>query len=285
MSENYRYKVMLRLKRHAFPKIGKIPISQLELSNILEVISPMRDEGHIATAKALLQNIARIFSYAVLTGKAKYNIFINLKDILPAVRTTHLATITDATRVGELMRRLDRYKGYFPLSCALRLAPLVFTRPSELVGARWDDIDFENSEWRIPAKYMKMRRPHIVPLSSQVMGILAELKTVTGDNPYLFPSKRNPAKPIQSVRLLLALRSLGYGKGEMCAHGFRSMASTFLNEMGYNGDWIERQLSHCPRDTVRATYNYAEYLSERRRMMQEWSDYLTTLKLKCKVEE
>ena len=279
LSEAYRRKVLMRLARHAFPKIGKIPIAQLEISNLLEVMGPMLEEGHVATSKALLQNLSRIFRYAVLTGRAKHNISADLKDALPVACTTHLATITDIPRVGELMRRLDSYQGYFPLRCALRLAPLVFTRPSELLGARWEDMDWEAQEWRIPAKYMKMRRPHIVPLSRQALAILAELAEVTGCSTYLFPSVMNQEKPLQSIRLLIALRSLGYGKGEMCPHGFRAMASTLLNELGYNADWIERQLSHCPRDIVRATYNHAEYLPERRRMMQEWSDYLTVLKL------
>lgn len=278
LSKNYRSKILSRLMRHAFPSIGMIPIAELEIADLLGVLTPLVKKGHIATAKALLQNIGRICRYALLTGRTGHNVSTALQDALPTVHTQHLATIVDTAQVGELMRRLDSYQGYFPLSCALRLAPLVFTRPSELLGARWEDIDKKAHEWRIPAKYMKMSRPHIVPLSNQALAILAELEAVTGGNTYLFPSKRNPTKPVKSVRLLMALRSLGYHKGEMCPHGFRSMASTLLNELGYPGDWIERQLSHCPKDNVRASYNYAQYLPERRRMMQDWSDYLIDLK-------
>lgn len=160
----------------------------------------------------------------------------------------------------------------------MKLAPLVFTRPTELRAAQWGEFDLEAAEWRIPAERMKMRRPHIVPLSAQSVAILRELQPWTGTGKYLFPSVRTETRPLSDATMLNALRRMGYQKDEMSVHGFRSIASTLLNELGYNRDWIERQLAHGERNEVRAAYNYAEYLSERRRMMQEWADYLDRLR-------
>jgi integrase len=158
---------------------------------------------------------------------------------------------------------------------------LVFTRATELRAAEWSEIDLKAKEWRIPAIRMKMRQQHIVPLSDQAVRILEELKPYTGDSKYLFPSIRTNDKPITDVALLSALRRMGYEKHEICIHGFRGMASTLLNELGYNRDWIERQLAHGERNEVRAAYNYAEYLPERRKMMQAYAAYLTDLKAKA----
>ena len=161
---------------------------------------------------------------------------------------------------------------------ALQLAPYVFVRPGELRRAEWAEFNLESAEWRVPAEKMKMRVVHIVPLSRQVMELLHGLKQDTGGGRYLFPSMRAKSAPISDMTLLAALRRLGYGKDEMTMHGFRSMASTLLNEQGYNRDWIERQLAHGERNSIRAAYNYAEYLPERRRMLQEWADYLDALR-------
>lgn len=184
----------------------------------------------------------------------------------------------EPAKVGQLLRDIDEYYGYFPLVCALKLAPLVFTRPTELRAARWSEFDLEAAEWRIPAERMKMRQRHIVPLSTQAMDILNDLYDVTGNGIFLFPSTRTATRPISDVSMLNALRRMGYQKHEMSVHGFRSIASTLLNELGYNSDWIERQLAHGDKNGVRAAYNYAEYLPERRKMMQEYADYLDTLR-------
>lgn len=159
----------------------------------------------------------------------------------------------------------------------MRLAPLVFVRPGELRKAEWSEFNFEVSEWRIRAEKMKMRVTHIVPLSVQAISILEELYPLTGDGKYVFPSIRSPKRPMSENTVLAALRRLGYSKAEMTGHGFRSMAATLLNEQGWNRDAIERQLAHAERNNVRAAYNYAEYLPERRKMMQHWADYLNEL--------
>jgi len=180
----------------------------------------------------------------------------------------------------------------FQMQCALKLAPLVFVRAKELASAEWAHFDLEAAEWRIPAEVMKMRQTHIVPLSRQSLEILRELHAVTGQYRFLFPGRPKIEKdkpkgdtPIRSISLVFALRRLGYSKDEMTFHGFRSMASTVLNEKGYNRDWIERQLAHAERNGVRASYNHAEYLPERRKMMQDWADFLSELKEKARQEQ
>jgi integrase len=191
-----------------------------------------------------------------------------------------MASLTDADAVGGLLRAIDVYNGYLNVKSALQMAPYVFVRPGELRHAEWSEIDFDKAEWRIPAEKMKMKQIHIVPLANQVLGILCDLKPHTGFGRFLFPSLRTDTRPISDVTLLAALRRLGFSKEEMTVHGFRSIASTMLNELGFNRDWIERQLAHGERNSVRAAYNYAEYLSERRKMMQSWADYLDTLRQK-----
>jgi integrase len=175
------------------------------------------------------------------------------------------------------MRAIQGYSGQFATACALKLAPLVFVRPGELRNAEWSEFNLDNAEWRIPAEKMKMGTLHIVPLSKQAINILKELQALTGLDKYLFPSNRTKERPISNNTINGALRRLGYSKEEMTGHGFRSMASTILNEQGWNRDAIERQLAHSERDGVRAAYNYAEYLPERTKMMQSWADYLDGL--------
>jgi integrase len=177
-----------------------------------------------------------------------------------------------------LLRAIDAYKGAFVTRCALRLAPLVFVRPGELRAAQWAEFDFDKAEWRIPATRMKARVQHIVPLSTQAIAILRELQPLTGRFPFAFPSVRSRFRAMSENAVTGALRRMGYIGQDMTGHGFRSMASTLLNEQGWNRDAIERQLAHGERDAVRAAYNYAEHLPERRRMMQAWADYLEKLK-------
>lgn len=274
----HRTTVMFRLQTYLFKDIGNMHITTVEPQDILAVVKPLEEKGQIETARRLLQLVGQIFRYAIVTGRAKHNIAADLHGALRPRKATHRAAITDAKKVGPLLRDLDTYEGYYPLCCALRLAPLVFVRPTELRAATWDEFDLAKAEWRIPPARMKMRQMHIVPLARQTVTILKELKEYSGNGKYLFPSIRTETRPISDATMLNALRRMGYEKNEMCTHGFRSMASTLLNEQGYNRDWIERQLAHGERDEVRAAYNYAQYLPERKKMMQEWADYLDTLR-------
>lgn len=170
-----------------------------------------------------------------------------------------------------------------PVRCALRLAPLVFVRPGELRQAEWAEFDFDAAEWRIPKERMKARAPHVVPLPHQAAAILQELRPLTGGGRYVFPSTRSAQRPMSENTVNGALRRLGYSKDEMTGHGFRSIASTTLNEQGWHPDAIERQLAHAERNAVRGAYNYAEHLPERRRMMQAWADYLDKLRAGAEV--
>jgi integrase len=209
-----------------------------------------------------------------------------LRGALPPPVEKHHASIIEPKKIGELLRAMDGYKGAFVTKCAMRLAPLVFVRPGELRKAEWNEINFEEAEWRIPAQRMKMRELHIVPLSDQAILILREIEALTGKGipskpeapRYIFPGARSRERPMSENAILSALRRMEFGKDEMTGHGFRSMASTLLHEQGWNHHAIERQLAHAERNAVSAAYNYAEHLPERRKMMQAWADYLDTLR-------
>ncbi len=274
----HRGHIIFRLNTYLFPAFGNIVISKLKPQDILAVVRPVEKKGLLETAHRLVQLVGQIMRYAVATGRAEHNIAADLRGALKPRRGQHRATITEPEKVGALLRAIEGYEGYFPLCCALRLAPLVFTRPTELRAAEWSEIDIKAKEWRIPAARMKMRQPHTVPLSKQAIRILEELEPFSGGGKYLFPSIRTDDRPISDVAMLAALRRMGYEKHELCTHGFRGMASTLLNELGYNSDWIERQLAHGETNEVRAAYNHAKYLPERRKMMQEWANYLDTLR-------
>ncbi|MDR2162172.1 MAG: tyrosine-type recombinase/integrase [Desulfovibrio sp.] len=274
----HREQVLFRLNAYLFPAFGSIAVSKLEPQDLLAVARAAEKRGLQVTPQLLVQLVGQILRYAIATGRAKHNIAADLRGALKPRRGQHRAVITEPGKIGPLMRAIDSYPGYFPLCCALRLAPLVFTRPTELCAAEWNEIDLEAKEWRIPAARMKMRRLHIVPLADQAVRILEELHPYSGGGKYLFPSVRTDDKHISTSAVLLALRRMGYDKNELCTHGFRGMASTLLNELGYNRDWIERQLAHDEKNAVRAAYNHAQYLPERRKMMQAWADFLYELR-------
>jgi integrase len=219
----------------------------------------------------------QVFRYAVATGRVQRDPSADLRGALPPVREKHHAALTEPKQVGALLRAINGYQGSLVVRCAMRLAPLVFVRPGELRKAEWSEFDLNGATWRLPAGRMKMRTEHIVPLSRQAVEILTELKPLTGDGQYVFPSARTTSRPMSENAITAALRRMGYRRGEMTAHGFRTLASTLLNELGWSRDAIERQLAHAERDGVRDAYNRAEYLTERRRMMQAWADYLDGL--------
>lgn len=278
LAESHSKKILSRLENQLFPVFGAKPINEVEATDILKAARHAEERGNVETAHRLVQLCGQVFRYAIVTGRAKHDISADLRGALQKVTVTHMATLTDKKRIGQLLRAIDSYTGFFPTKSALQLAPLVFVRPGELQKAEWSEFDLDAAEWRIPASKMKMKQVHIVPLSTQALTVLDNLKPYTGLGRFLFPSPRTDTKPIAEESLLVALRSMGFTKEEMTMHGFRGMASTILNEQGYNRDWIERQLAHGERNSIRAAYNYAEYLAERRKMMQEWADYLDTLR-------
>jgi integrase len=270
-------RTLIRLEQDVFPWLGDKPLRDITAPELLATLRRVEGRGALETAHRIKQICSMVFRYGVATGHAEQDLTLNLKDALPPARAKHHASITNPSEIGQLMRAIKSYIGAFPTACALQIAPYVFVRPGELRHAEWSEIDLDNAEWRIPPEKMKMRTTHIVPLASQVVSILKELQPLTGSGKYLFPSNRTRTRPISNNTINAALRRMGYTKEQMTAHGFRSMASTLLNEQGWNKDAIERQLAHSERDGVRAAYNYAEYLPERKKMMQAWADYLDGL--------
>ncbi len=282
-ADSHSSKVLRRLEADVFPWLGSRPVGQITPPELLVCLRRVEGRGALDTAHRVHQNCGQIFRYAVATGRAERDPAADLRGALPPPAGGHFASITEPVRIGELLRAMDGYEGTLAARCALRLAPLVFVRPGELRKAEWSEFDLDVAEWRIPPERMKARVLHIVPLSQQAVAILRELQPATGSGTYVFPSVRTSARPISDNTLNAALRHLGYTTDDMTAHGFRSMASTLLNEQGWHRDAIERQLAHGERDEVRAAYNYAEYLPERRKMMQSWSDYLDALRTGANV--
>ena len=263
------------------PAFGRSPIAQISAQEFLPLLKGIEEQGKSETAHRVRALASRIFCYAHATGRAPQgDVTVSLKDALAPAVVVHHATITDPEKVGELLLAIDSYTGLPETRCALKLAPLVMLRPRELRFGEWSEVNFERTEWRIPAARMKMDAPHIVPLSKQALVILYDLKKVAAENArFMFPVLGSKEGVMSENTLTQALRTLGYAGNVMTAHGFRSMASTLLNEQQlWHPDAIERQLAHAPRNKVRAAYNYAEHLPERRRMMQAWADYLDELR-------
>jgi integrase len=261
------------------PALGSRPISEIEPFELLDVLKRIEAAERYETAKRLLAFAGRVFLYAVATTRARHNIATDLRGALTAPRVRHHAAILDPARVGALLRAIDGFDGQVATKLALKLAPHVFVRPGELRQAEWSEIDFDGAVWRIPAAKMKMRQEHVVPLSAQTAAILREAHKLSGRGRYVFPSVRTNARPMSENTINAALRRLGYGTDEMTGHGFRSTASTLLNESGkWSTDAIERALAHRDSDTVRAAYHRGAHWQERVKMAQWWSDHLDTLR-------
>lgn len=282
-SDGHAERIIRRLERDIFPWLGSRPIAEIEAPELLANLQRVERRGAIETAHRAMQNAGKVFRYAIATGRAKHNPAADLVGALTPAMKTSFPTITDPAKIAELLRAIDGYQGTLETRCALRLAPLVFVRPGELRQAEWCEVDLENALWVIPAERMKMREKHLVPLSVQAVEILRELHPLTGNGKYVFPGARSNKRPMSENTINAALRRLGYDKDTMTGHGFRHMASTLLNEQGWNRDAIERQMAHAERNSIRATYNYAEYMPERVRMMQAWADYLDSLKAGAKI--
>ena len=263
---------------------GKRPIAEIEPYELLDVLKRVELSGRHETAKRLLAFSGRVFRYGVATTRAKRNIAADLHGALVAPKVKHHAAIIDPKGVGGLLRAIDGFEGHPTTNWALRLAPHVFVRPGELRKAEWSEIDLDGAVWRIPGARMKMNREHVVPLSTQVVAILNEAHQLTGGKRYVFPSVRTDLRPMSENTLNAALRRLGYTNDEMTSHGFRSTASTLLNESGkWSVDAIERALAHGDTDNVRAAYHRGAHWQERVKMAQWWSDHLDGLKEGGKV--
>lgn len=283
--DSHGSKVIRRMERDLFPWVGNTEIKGVTPAALLAVLRRVEARGALDTAHRLMQNCSQVWRYAVATGRAERDITSDLRGALPPAKETHLGAITEPSEIGTLLRNIDEYKGSEVVRLALKLAPLVFVRPGELRQAKWEEFDIEGRLWIIPAGRMKAKRPHIVPLSEQSVAILEELRKVN-ESAYLFPSPRSITRCLSNVALLAALRRMGYTKEEMTAHGFRAMASTNLEQLGYDVRLIELQLAHADQDQVRAAYKRETHLlrlDERKIMMRQWSDYLDGLRTGAQV--
>ena len=256
------------------------PVGDITRQDVAEIVLRLDNSGKHNAAKRLANFAKRVFNRAMITGAIDLNPATELAALVTNVRTQHHPALTDPHDVGKLLRKIGQYSGRPVTQFALTVAPHVFLRPGELRQSLWTDVDFENGYWMIPAERMKMGRDHIIPVTDQVMSSLRFSKTMLPTSEYIFPAHHNPSVPISENTLNQALKRMGF-KAQMTAHGFRSLASTLLNEMGWNRDWIEMQLAHSQKDAVRASYNRATYLDQRRRMMCSWSNYLDALRDGC----
>jgi integrase len=277
--------VLRRMENNLFPYIGSKPVSELAATEILAVLRKVESRGAVTVARVVRGLCSCVFRYAVITGRAEHDPAAAIRGAVAARPAKNRAAVTDPEKAGALMLAIGRYSGVFQVRCALSFMALTFCRPGEILHAEWSEFDFSGSLWRIPGEKMKMSRDHLVPLSTQAIAVLEEMRPHSGEGRYVFPGLRRGRPVMRSQTLVLALRRMGFDRNETCAHGFRAMASTLLNEQGYPPDVIERQLAHVPGNQVRAAYNRAEYLPERRKMMDEWANYLDSLRERARLAE
>ena len=276
-SEGYAIDTQQRAAKYLLPVLGDMPITEINAKIMRDLLLDIQDKGVLDTVAKIRGIATRIFSYSVGMGAIEVNPVRDLPlDIFKKPKEKHYATVTEPKKIAWLLNILKEVNSLQSVKIALELAPHLFLRPTELTGLLWSEVDLESRIIRIEARRMKMKKPHIVPMSNQVYEILSSLRDSSLDNNFVFPSPRSRSKPITANSLLVAIRSVGIAKDTFVTHGFRHMASTRLNELGFNADVIETQLAH-KQGGVRAVYNQAEYLDDRRIMMQDWSNYLDNL--------
>lgn len=290
MSESHQKRTEGFLTRDAYPYLAKREISILEAPDIIPVIEEVANRGAVDSAKRLKGVIQQVFDFALVHGKVSRNPVkdINLTLLLPKTIKKHYAAITDPVELGEFLRDCNAYHGTYSVRSALILAPMVMLRPTELAHAEWSEFDFESKIWVLPANRRKLPTHlkkansesdvHLIPLSDQAVKLLKEAHQYSGRSKYVFPAPRDRKKPMCPDSIRMAMRRMGYDTDTMTTHGFRGVASTFLNTLKYRKDAIEAQLAHKDKNEVRSSYNHADYIEERREMLQDWSNYLDSLK-------
>ncbi|MGC2458725.1 MAG: integrase arm-type DNA-binding domain-containing protein [Gallionellaceae bacterium] len=283
--ENHSSKIITRLENDVFPWIGARPIGEIAAPALLAAIRRIEARGALETAHRALASCGQVFRYAVATGRAERDPTGDLRGALPPVRKDkHFAAITEPKKVGELMRDIDGYQGSYIVKCAFKLSPLLFVRPGELRKMEWKDVNLDAAEWVYHVS--KTDTMHIVPLARQAVEVLREIQPLTGRGKYVFHGERDHDRPMSDNAIRSALRRMGWANDEMTPHGFRAMASTILDNMGYKQEWLERQLAHEEANKVKAAYKreaWRMYLPERTAMMQAWADYLDKLKAGAEV--
>ena len=273
-----------RFEKNVFPWIGKMPVSDVKATDVLAILRRIESRNLLDTAHRVKMDCGQVLRYAVATGRAERDCTADLKDALPPVKGGHFSAPTEPKKVAQLVKAIDGFTGSFVVQCAMKLAPLLFVRPGELRAAEWSEIDLDAAEWNIPGNRMKMKEPHLVPLSTQAVAILRELQPLTDHSKYVFPCNRSPLRCMSENAVNAGLRRLGFEKSEINGHGFRATARTLIHEvLGFSPDAIEAQLSHAVPDRLGKAYNRTQHLVERRKMMQTWADYLDGLKRGAQV--
>lgn len=282
-SESHKERTLRRLEVYIFPWIGKKPVSEITAPEVLEAVKRPQNQNKLETAHRALQATGQVMRYAVQTGKAVRDVTVDLRGALPSPQVKHMASFTEPKQVAELLRAIDGFTGSFTVECALRLAPLVFTRPSELRRAKWADIDLEAGEWSYFVSKTKIQ--HIVPLSTQAIKILKEIHSLSGHGEFVFQGGHDPLKPMSEAAINAALKRMGYDtQNDITGHGFRAMARTILHErLNIDPHIIEHQLAHKVPDSLGKAYNRTKFLDQRKEMMQAWADYLEELKAGAKI--
>ena len=274
--DSYKRTITIRLNKYILPSLGEMQPDAIVPQDVLVILREIEKKGAVETTHRVLAICSQIFRFGVASGICPFDPCRDLKGALTPYKSKEYAAITDKEGVKLLMQAIDAYQGTPIVRYALKFSALTFCRPTEIRHAEWTEIDFENRLWTIPALKMKMKKEHLVPLSRQAIEVLNGIKVFTGSGKYVFPSPRSSTRPLSENGVIAALVQMGY-KTKMTAHGFRSMASTRLNEEGYKHDVIEAQLAHSGYDKIRAIYNRAEYMEERYHLMQAWADYLDNL--------
>lgn len=274
-SVGYRDDMMDAFEKDVFPYIGDRPIADIKPMELLEVLSVMEKRGTTEKLKKVRQRCGEVWKYAIITGRAEYNPAPDLASAFVPHKREHYAHLS-VSELPEFLSSIDKYMGSQIVRVALRILILTGVRPGELRKAEWSEINFDTGIWEIPAEKMKMRRPHIVPLSEQVIELLKQIHPISGSYQYIFPSRTDYRKHISDMALNTMIRRMGYS-GRATGHGFRHTMSTILHEQGYNTAWIETQLAHVDKNSIRGTYNHAQYLDGRREMLQWYADYMETL--------
>ncbi len=279
-SANHANTVMRRMEQDIFPEIGGMPIKEINAPVLLELLRKVEKRGAHEIARRALQMCGQVFRFAIVTGRGDRDVSSDLKGALKPVKRGHYAAL-EAKELPQFLSVLHSNQArLFPQTrAAIDLLMLTFVRTSELIKARWEEFDLVGQTWYIPAERMKMRQPHIVPLSKQSLEILKHLKEQTGGRDYVFPSMRNPRNHMSNNAILVALDRMGY-RGQHTGHGFRALAmSTIKERLGYRHEVVDRQLAHAHKNQVDAAYDRAKFLDDRKRMMQEWADYIDKLAL------
>lgn len=284
-SERHHERITRRLEQYAYNDLGSLPVSEVKAPTVLAVLRKLESKRTLHTAAKVRQAIGQVMRYAVATGRAEYDPTASLKGAIETYAVKHMASVTDPKKVGAILRMFDAFDGTHTVHSALRLAPLLFARPGELRQMRWADLDMDAGLWLLDRGSMKMRRDHIVPLSSQAKAIIEEMRPFSGHLEYVFPNARDPKRPMSDAAVNAGMRRLGIDtQEELTGHGFRAMARTILRErLKFDAEIIECQLSHVKQGSLGGAYDRTQFLDDRIQMMQAWADYLDDLKAGGKV--